>query len=508
MFRTIFTPIRCWLRRALSSYRVVPVAAPSKGAALRSAWAAMALLCLALPGARAATAESCAPLLEQVARNPANALELLLQAVPTCQRDPVFLAELGQRLNRQGRYLEAADHLERALMLEPALKDAQLSYAIAMAGSGDVQSAAALLQDLLNTPDLPAALRAPIERQVAALQSGTAAELAGWRKRFSVASRIGYDSNLLGSPNLESLTLTLPGQSLVLPLDSSYLAQGGGYARVDALVNLRRHGSDGVHWELEASLRSRASPALPQAGSTQTDLVLERSYLSASAGTAAPAGASASAAAFGGYYDLNLSDLQSQSGLHYQAWGLAGGWAGRWNWPGSATCNARAGLEGQERSYPNNQLLSGRYKGLSLLWACAHPRGGQWQVGVKAGTDEAQDGARAGGSQAQSSVRLSGIWPLADLAPAGLGTQPALRFGRVLADLEYSQQSDATGYSPLLEGGLVRSVERRAARLEYQHPISAGAEWVLGLDWAAQASNLALFAQDSRGAYTGVRLAW
>ena len=79
----------------------------------------------------------------------------MLAAVPACQKDAAFLAALGQLLNSQGRYLEATDHLERALMLDPGLKDAQLSYAIALAGTGDVSSATALLDDLLADPACP-----------------------------------------------------------------------------------------------------------------------------------------------------------------------------------------------------------------------------------------------------------------------------------------------------------------------------------------------------------------
>ena len=56
-------------------------------------------------------------------------VDRMLAALPRCQKDATFLATLGQRLNAQGRYLEAADHLERALMLDANLKDAQLSYA-------------------------------------------------------------------------------------------------------------------------------------------------------------------------------------------------------------------------------------------------------------------------------------------------------------------------------------------------------------------------------------------
>ena len=123
---------------------------------LALAWLALAAL-TALPGlARAADAASCASPPVQQDPAPETTLEHMLAAVPACQKDAPFLATLGQLLNSQGRYLEAADHLERALMLQPSLKDAQLSYAIALTGSGDVQSAAALLDNLLADPALPA----------------------------------------------------------------------------------------------------------------------------------------------------------------------------------------------------------------------------------------------------------------------------------------------------------------------------------------------------------------
>lgn len=428
-------------------------------------------------------------------------VQQMLDAVPVCQKDAPFLAALGQQLNREGRYLEAADHLERALMLDPSLKDAQLSYAIALTGSGDTLSATALIANLLADPDLPAALRALIERQQATLGAMLAApEPSGWQRRLTLAARVGYDSNLMGSPNLQSLALTLSGQTLVLPLDASYLARSGGYARADALAELHHSAGDGTRWDAVASLRSRYSPVLSEAGSSQIDLLLERSHN--------PQTPNFGASAVGSYFNLSGSSLEAKAGTHYSALGPAGGAT----WRSADGCQARLGFEAQERNYLGNQVLSGRYRGVAGFWSCEQPSGVQWLVGLKAGRDAAQDAQRPGGDQRQASLRLTGFLPLngltgslaTDLAPA-LAT---LRRGGLLFDVEQSWQADASGYSPIIDSGATRNVARRAARLEYQHPVSASAMWLLGAEWVAQTSNLPLFGQSSWGTYSGLRVSW
>ncbi len=422
------------------------------------------------------------------------AVQRLLDAVPVCQKDPLFLATLGQLLNREGRYLEAADHLERALMLEPGLKDAQLSYAVAMAALGDVASATGLLDNLLADPELPAHLRTLIARQKSAL-TGMAAP-AGWQRRITLASRLGYDSNLLGSPNLSSMSLTLAGQTLVLPLDTSYLAHGGAYVRADAQLDLQRVANDGARWDGSAALRSRASQAVEKSGSTQLDLLLERSHLDASP-------------VWGGSYaNVTASSLRSQAGTRYQAVGAAVGWGRPWATVGNAACQLRGGLEWQSRNYFDNALLSGRYSGLSAAGSCEQASGAQWLVALKGGTDAASDNARAGGNQQQTSLRLAAIWPLAALTPPGMPALGMLRNSRLLADYEHSQQEDSSGYSALLESGRTRVIWRRVVRLEYQHPFAKTAQWVLGAEKTAQDSSLPLFQQQSWGAYAGLRAVW
>ena len=384
-----------------------------------------------------------------------------------------------------GRYLEAADHLERALMLDPSLKDAQLSYAIALTGSGDALSAAALLDQLLADPALPAPLQPLIARQRAALGHvggvSLAAIASGWQSRITLATRIGFDSNLLGSPNLENLALTLSGQTIVLALDESYLARRGSYVRADAQVEAQRSSADGSRWDAMASLRSRYSTTVPEAGSTQLDLLLERSQ-------SRPDG-------LGHYLNATGSALESKVGMHYTATGFAGGLS--WRASAASACQARLGAEWQARNYLQNPVLSGRYSGVAGYWSCQEASGLQWLLGLKAGSDGAQDELRPGGDQRQTSLRLSTFLPRVASSRGGL-----------LLDLEHSRQSDAAGYSPIIENGLARSVSRSTARLEYQHPLASAALWVLGAERVEQSSTLSLFQQDSWGAYSGLRVSW
>ena len=427
-------------------------------------------------------------------------VERMLRGVSGCQKDALFLAELGQLLNVLGRHLEAADHLERAIMLDADLKDAQLSYAIALAGIGDTRSAIAFIEGLLADPALPAELRAHIERQKTTLT--LIAAPASWQRRFSLATRLGYDSNLLGSPNLGSLALTLPGQTLILPLDDSYLARSGTYARADAQLDLHHAAPGGGRWDMLASLRSRVSPSVPKADSNQFELLLERStHMPATL----PAGVTRQT---GAYMNVSVLTLSANSGTRYDALGFAGGLGLTWRAPFAAECRSRLGGEITERRYLDNQVLSGRYKGATIFNACEAPSGVQALLGFKAGRDSPIDSARAGGAQRQFSLRMATYLPLAVL---GTGLRwPWLEASRagVLLDYERSHQADSTGYSPILNDGSVRSVSRQAMRLEYQHPLSASLRWVLGAEQVAQASTLGLFRLDSWGVHTGLRLVW
>ena len=420
------------------------------------------------------------------------AVDILLQGLAQCQKSAPWLATLGHYLNRQGRYADAADHLERALMLAPELQSAQLDYALSLAGLGDTGAASALVRDLLATPGLPEHLR-PILQQQVAQWAAPRAVTQGWQSRGSISTRLGWDSNLLGSPNLDTLTLTVLGQNVVLPLDESYRPVPGGYVRADAQMHFQRTDPDGVQWQAQAALRTRRSPGLALADSSQLDAQLERSNYQLSPGSVGQRS--------GSYTGVSVSVLDAQAGTHYQALGLAAGWGQDISVQGSApACQTRVGLELQERRYTSNPLLSGRYSGLAAAWSCAPLGRAQWLLALKTGLDSASTLERAGGDQRQTTLRVAGFMPQAVGADGGRSYW--------VADVELSLAQDRSPYSALLESGSPRTLQRTTVRLEHQRSVGATWQWVLGAEWTAQQSNLPLFTSQSWGPYTTLRWGW
>lgn len=468
-------------------------------------------------GAQSATA--CDALRADIEKS-SNPLERLQAALSTCSKDPGLLTALGGLLNQQLRYADALGYLEMALMLDPSSLNTQLNYAIAQAGSGDLASAEAMLDAVLARPGLPVSLRQAVARQKATLDTRYAP--ADWQSRLTLGVRLGFDSNLLGSPNLSSLTLTSGGQSQVFPLDESYLSKPGGYVRADAQLDVRRQDADGVRWDLLASLRSRYSPVSGAAGSTQVDLAMERSHYTPIADGGQAAAARQPVGTQGAYWGVNVSELTAQAGTRYSALGLAAGW-GR-NWGGalfnggangnggsankSASCTARGGLEFQDRGYLNNQLLSGRYTGFAATWSCSEPGGLIWLAGLKAGRDMAKDALRPGGDQTQTNLRLAAYMAVADALPPSSALPTALLRGNVLADIDFGYFKDSRSYSDLIDSGRLRTTNRAAARLEYQYPVTKSAQWAFGAEWVSQRSSLELFRQQGWGSYAALRAAW
>ncbi|MBC5764742.1 tetratricopeptide repeat protein [Ramlibacter albus] len=407
-------------------------------------------------------------------------LNLLVQRVPDCQRDAAFLAALGHFLNERGRYVEAADHLERALLLEPGFKGAQVDYAIALAGVGDLASALSLVENLLAESDLPPALRPVLERQRAGWTRGS-----GTQMRLVLNTRVGYDSNLLGTPNLTSLALTFPGQTVVLPLDESYKRKGGIYGRVDLQLEARRDSGQYGQWDAFVGLRSRRSGAVADVGSDQLDLALQYNNYQRAPGRR------------GFFAGASTSVLHARTGLNYRARSLVAGLGAT---RAASGCDGRLGLDLQERDYLNNPVLSGRYSGFSLNWTCDGSRRVQWLASVRAGVDRARDPQRPGGDQHQYSARGAAVW-----TGVGLGERPQ---GQVLVDAELSVSRDRTSYSPLLESGRLREVKRSTLRAEYQYPVSRSLQLLVGTEWAVQRSAIVLFSSRSWGPYVALRSTW
>jgi len=415
---------------------------------------------------------------------------LLVQAAE-CGSHAGYLAYRGAVLNALGRHAEAALLLEQALLLDPQRAGAQIDYAEALAALGDNASAAALLRDVAARPDVPAPLRPQLERRLSAVealqrmdalaalsaQTGARAWSAdGWQGTGTLALKLGRDSNLNSAPARDALTLTLPGgEDAVLVLADRFRPRAAAAARLEAGGQWIRPLEGGAALQFYGDARLRDSPAASdtryqqvQAGGAWSQPITEAEGF-------ATVGASVSQLRYGGaelYRTLRLSASRD--------WSVtlpAGG------------CRPSAGVEGESRRYPSAAELEGRFLGLSAGLACNFGVD-RLVLAARGGQDAAQAG-RSGGDQRQIDLRL--VWS----RPIGNG--------RLGADLLWYRQQDAVGYSPLLNNGATRRLNRASLNLEYSYPIAPGWALLASLEGLAQRSNLELFDLSGRAFYFGLR---
>ena len=507
-----------------------PAQAPRRAAAPAAPWR----LALSLPllcGAAALHAQTGpAPAPDSDSAPPAcDAPALLAQPADTlhqhlqrCEGNAAYLLHLGQLRNQQGQYEQAADHLERALMLVPDQPQALLQYAIALAGSSDSLSALQLMTDLQQRSDLPAPLRAQLRSVVATWAPRVQAPI--WAQAssgngavqpsltsLSGGMRLGYDSNLQGSSRLSSLTLTLPGENITLPVEPSQLPRSGSVLQADLRATHQRLLPGGARWGTQAALQQRTTPSLHSAGSTQAEWQLD--YTAAPIQQASDAiKTEANSQQPGGWApwgSASIAALRSRSGTRYASHNLSVGLE-----HAAQGCAARWGLDAQNRDLRSNPILSGHYLGASLQWHCApntgNPGALQWLAVLRLGQDRASNPGRPGGHQNQAGLRLQAsapapnLWqPVAGAGPAGQGSG-----ARWVLDADYSHARDQHGYSPLLDNNRVRRIHRLTARIEWQQPLLPGVQAVVGAEAVAQNASLALFQMRSHGLWLGLRGQW
>ncbi len=407
--------------------------------------------------------------------------QALAQRAAECGSHAGYLAYHGAVLNALGRPAEAAVLLEHALLLDPQRAGAQIDYAQALAALGDRASATTLLRDVLARPDVPGALRAPLERRLDAIDVlrrqdaragfSTLREWAGtgWQRAGSLTFKLGRDSNLNSAPSHSALTLTLPEGDAVLLLADRFRPRAGGAALVEASGQLIRPMAGGAALQFYGEARLRDSPSASATNYQQ--LQAGGAWSQPLASGFALFGAGASELVYGG--DALYRAVRFSASRDWQA----------------NHCRPSLGVEGEWRRYPVVRELDSRYSGLSGGATCNFGSD-RLALRVRGGQDTAQ-ADRPGGDQSQADVRL--VWgrPLAG--------------GRLGADLLWYHQRDSIGYSPLLENGATRRLDRASAYLEYAYPVAAGWSAVASVESLVQRSNLALFDLSGRAFYLGVR---
>jgi tetratricopeptide (TPR) repeat protein len=398
------------------------------------------------------------------------ALATLHALEPQCHKNPPFLFALGQLLNKMGRYDEAIDPLEGALLYRPDHWPSQLEYAIALEGIGDHDSALGLLKNLMRHPEVDPATR----KQIAALgqRPATSPELKG-RGTFGFST--GFDGNVLGSTYHSQFTLTTPDGGLPVELDEDQRARAGAFARAYVGYDGLLASNADTQWRYSLLGSYRSNPDNAAADLGQWSMLLERSTISASGPYVQ-----------GQHHALLRADAlalrQTQLGLGYDY--LAGT-------PGN--CRQRLGLDAHYLDYPTNRVLNGYYTGISSYTSC--PAWGL-HVQLRAGQDRPVEATRPGGAQRQSSLRVS----------------KHTQLGAAVLALEWeaSRQHDQSGYSTLLDNNAQRIMLRNAYRVEYRWQATSfkNTSPYLGLERLDQHSNLPLFDLNNRVFTLGFRSSW
>ncbi len=384
----------------------------------------------------------------------------------TCGLSADWYSLKGALLLANGQVAEAAENLERALLLAPDHAAARVDYADALAELGDVPSARALGEELLALSDLPAPARAHLEARMRAWGGG---ELERWKTQFELGMQVGWESNLNGGPAADTVLLTPPGGVVSLPLDRSQAPEEGGAGMLE--LKGRAFRPIGDNWQLVLGGQVKARDAAGGRNDytlTQLDVSLLKER---------PQGD------FIAQFGFTDQSLGHRALLQEERIGGVYQWAGQ-------PCRPRVGTDVIQRSYPSAPVLNGRQLGLRAGLLCS---GADWyaDAALRYASDWATRGERPGGRQNWLELSLSG----------------AQQWGgnTFRSELAYARIGDREGYSALLADNASRQVTRYALRFEMLHPVASRWDASLGLEYFNQRSNIDLFQLDNLGVYVGLR---
>ncbi len=302
----------------------------------------------------------------------------------------------------------------------------------------------------------------------------------------------GYDANANAGLSATSISLTLPGGPISLPLADSFRPRGDAFSSAQLST--------------EATLRT---PALQAWGITQAEW-----------------GAALRSLAFGREEAFSTQEAQTSAALNFAGpWRLSAsaqhlrlgglgfltsvGAAVRKAWP-TLACQPQAALEWDRRRFETSPNLNSRLVWLGLQGQCAdaqgpHRTGWQLRLGHEAGLappTEASGGAtsRPGTNTLHQEWAVARKWALPSLPAAWAATFPGSGATppRLEAQAQWTLSRDTGAYSPLLSNNAARVVRRATLGVNLALPVGPG--WVVNtaLQGFQQSSNLQVFELSGR----------
>jgi hypothetical protein len=375
--------------------------------------------------------------------------------------------------------------LEKALLINPDLPGAQLDFAQALAQLGLRGSARAILNEVLQRPDIQPALKAQLSSaQVSGLQgqSKLRPELQ-WQWNTLIQTSYGHESNLNGATYTDSLTLYLSNGPVNLGLTDNAKPVAGDAFKSAAAVQGSLKGASGQDLSVNLALASKTGAASANGNSRTAEAAVKYS-LPMLAGNASGVWQVATG---GTQFWLGNQTAYLDRGLQLKyAWDSLG-----------AECKWAPAIGRIDQQFPQSESLNGLYTYARIDWLCSSAKNQETNVALGGGTDKAKDASRPGGNRARKDflVRHERIvstswWPAAS--------------GQMSLWLRYAHSQDKQVYSELL-GDLKSNTHRTDFGLGYWVPVAK--QWSAGINLEAtsQRSNNALFNLRNSSFYAGLR---
>jgi len=378
-----------------------------------------------------------------------------------CLQSSEYFALLGASLLNTERLADALEALERALLLDPGNGGAQIDYAEALFRQGQLFSALELNQQILARDDVPEYLNPMLQQRQNNWRSMT--------RELSITGDLmaGYDINLNGAPSPDQITLTLSGDSVVLPLSEQYQPIEGGYANLRLSGRYRQLAPAHQH-NVSVDLRGRVSK---DQDSDLLQLDTRYAFIKPEQNRSWQLNTGMSHLFFGG------SPLYTATEA-----------GGRYVFPASFnltsfdSCKPFASIASQHQLFHNQSRLNAIESKLSIGLNCQLQVNSNRQQLVPEfsvlNNDPIKEG-RPGASR--HGWQLNVDWEL----PVHKGT--------LTAQLNHTQMQDSDGYSALLANDAERWLKRSYVLIQYRQQINANTTLLLNSYLQHQRSNLELF---------------
>jgi len=419
------------------------------------------------------------PSADQWSKVPAEQLAVWADA---CDENAFFHAYLGAQLLAVGQTEAAAVALEKALLVNPDLPGAQLDFAQALAQIGLKGSARAILNDVLQRPDIQPALKNQLSKaQLVQAQPS-------WQWQALAQTAYGHESNLNSATYTDTLTLYLSNGPVTLGLSDNAKPVSGDAFKTSVSLNGTLHGMGSQELSVNAALNSKSGAANVGGNNRTAEGALKYS-LPVVAGNAS------------GVWQLALGGTQfwmaSQTAYSDQGVQL------KFNWDTlGAACKWAPSMGSIDQKFPQAPSLNGTYAFARMDWMCSTSKNQETHLALGSGQDKAQDASRPGGNRTRADLLLRHEQLVQMPVMPLIGNLS----GQLTAWLRHANSKDKLPYSELL-GDLKSNTKRTDFGFGYWVPVSKMWSAGLNIETTSQRSNNTLFNLKNSAFYAGIRWA-